>query len=226
MLLWANDAAALHQAYAGDWSPEIEGVYASRAALDAFRAKLREPVVGDARQRPIRPNAGRNPRTRRRRAPGQERPGPRSATVHLRIRWRRGSQGHAFARAGASGLLRPACGRRQRSAGRLVAQRRGQRIHGDRDDARSAPGPTQDLVLRARLSDGGDLPRSRAQPGPHQQGPEEALFPVAGQRYHGHGGRHGSRRRQRNEPADQDLDGSPVATTPRRERPRSNSSGR
>jgi tricorn protease len=47
MLLWANDAAALHQAYAGDWTPEIEGVYASRAALDAFRAKLRELVVAD-----------------------------------------------------------------------------------------------------------------------------------------------------------------------------------
>jgi tricorn protease len=48
MLLWANDADSLREAHNGEWAAEIAGVYASRAALEAFRAKLREPVVAGA----------------------------------------------------------------------------------------------------------------------------------------------------------------------------------
>jgi tricorn protease len=49
-LLWANYADALHTAFEGDWSADIEGVFTSRKAHDAFQEKLREPVVGEGAQ--------------------------------------------------------------------------------------------------------------------------------------------------------------------------------
>ncbi len=48
LLLWSNYADALHLAYEGDWLGEVEAVFSSLKARDVFRAKLREPVVGDA----------------------------------------------------------------------------------------------------------------------------------------------------------------------------------
>jgi tricorn protease len=45
MLLWSNYVDALRQPYDGNWLGEIEAVFTSRQAQDAFRDKLREPVV-------------------------------------------------------------------------------------------------------------------------------------------------------------------------------------
>jgi tricorn protease len=47
-LLWADYADALRTPFQGDWSAEIQGIFSSRKARDAFRAKLREPVISDA----------------------------------------------------------------------------------------------------------------------------------------------------------------------------------
>ncbi|WNJ88553.1 S41 family peptidase [Bosea sp. 685] len=47
-LLWASDAEGLRYINGRTWSADIEGVYVSRKARDAFEQKLRVPVIGDA----------------------------------------------------------------------------------------------------------------------------------------------------------------------------------
>jgi tricorn protease len=46
-LIFATDAEGLRSALGSTWSADIEAVYASRKARDAFRSKLRVPVFGD-----------------------------------------------------------------------------------------------------------------------------------------------------------------------------------
>jgi tricorn protease len=76
-LLWASDAEGLRYINGRSWSADIEGVYTSRKARDAFEQKLRVPVIGDApsdrtrKRRMLRQRTapGREPPSRARRSP-------------------------------------------------------------------------------------------------------------------------------------------------------------
>ena len=191
-LMWGQYADALHVASGGAWEGDAEAVLTSRKARDAFRSKLREPVVADA----MPPAAETPDRPDRRggfRRSGESGEAAGARNVHIRARRDRGSQDDAFA-----GTLRPRIRRlprrrSQRSPGGCHAQRRGQRQHFDRDGAGPETGEETNIVLRSQLS--------ARLPGDHEQGPEEALF-------HREVGRrafrrnHRGRPRQGHEPAD------------------------
>ena len=52
LLIWSQYADALHVASGGAWEGDADAVLTSRKARDAFRSKLREPVVTDATTTP------------------------------------------------------------------------------------------------------------------------------------------------------------------------------
>ena len=87
LLIWSQYADALHVASGGAWEGDADAVLTSRKARDAFRSKLREPVVTDAElprrrsdRRPARMPRTAPARRQKRRSLGSARCSPSSPT--------------------------------------------------------------------------------------------------------------------------------------------------
>ena len=147
----------------GDWLGEVEAVFSSLKARDVFRAKLREPVVGDA--------AASDTRERRASSPdeaalaggdGAEAKAPKAKERQVFSFEPGGVEDRKIT---LSSRAYPSCFHGLLADGASLSptglQRRRQRFHGDRDCPRPVGCATQDPVLRAPLSGPGPAPIKR-----------------------------------------------------------------